>query len=666
MVPGVAADLELMRVSALLEADPAAAVRQVSILLERVPDYEEAKLLLATACRRLGDPAAAIGVLESLAHARADSPTLQLELGRAYGAVGRHAEAIAAFEAAVAADVGMADAWQELAAQHFIAGDTRGGDSAYAEFSRLAPQRPELADAAAALGEQRFDVAAALLRQRLLEAPADVVALRMLASTERARDNFLEAVDLLNRCLLLAPGYAAARYELAAELCAQHRHKEARLHVDRLLDAEPRNGRYMRLRALSLRFYGQNEQALALMQQIVAENPQEAELGLFYGHLLRDVGEQARAIAAYRQALAVQPGLGEAWTSLANLKTVRFTEADLEAMQQQLARSRTNDSNRVNLEFALGKALEDAGKYEKAFEHYAYGNGLHRSTTYFDVDALSAGVQRTKMLYTSQFFSERRGWGSQRLDPIFIIGMPRAGSTLLEQILASHSQVEGTRELPDVPAIARELIVAAGPSAEPTYPGVVAKLGRAEVEAYAERYLRETAVHRPLGKPRFIDKLPGNFAHIALIHLMFPRATIIDARRHPLGCCFSCFRQLFGRGQSFSYNQGELGKYYRGYCELVEHMNTVLPGRLYRVHYEQLVADPENVVRRLLDHCRLSFEPGCLKFYENRRVVNTISSEQVRRPINSDAVDQWRNFEPWLGELKEALGDLVDRYPSFN
>ena len=665
MAPVVSADLELMRAAVLLEADPAAAIRQASEILGRTPDYEAAKLLLATACRRLGEPATAVGVLESIARAQPDSPTLQLELGRAYAGADRHAEAITALEAVVSLDARMADAWRELAAQRFIAGDTRGGDIAYAEFVRLAPQPPELADAVAALGEQRLDVAASLLRQRLLEAPDDVVAIRLLANTERARDNFPEAVDHLNRCVLLAPGYAAARYDLSAELCAQHRHSEAKPHVDRLLDAEPHNGRYLRLRALSLRFYGQNEQAIALMQRVVTDNPQDAELGLFYGHLLRDVGEQARAVAAYRQALAIQPALNEAWSSLADLKTVRFTDLDLEAMQQQLARTLPTEPNRANLEFALGKAFEDAGNYKEAFDHYAYGNGLHRSTTYFNADALSAGVQRSKSLYTPEFFSDRRDWGSHRVDPIFIIGMPRAGSTLLEQILASHSLVEGTRELPDVPAIARDLILRAEPGAEPSYPGAVAKLSRTEIEACAERYLQETKVHRPLGKPRFIDKLPSNFAHIGLIHLMFPRATIIDARRHPLGCCFSCFRQLFGRGQSFSYNQRELGKYYSDYCELVEHMDTVLPGRVYRVHYEQLVSEPEAAVRRLLQHCGLSFEESCLKFYENRRVVNTISSEQVRRPISKDAVDQWRNFEPWLGELKEALGDLVERYPTF-
>jgi hypothetical protein len=242
--------------------------------------------------------------------------------------------------------------------------------------------------------------------------------------------------------------------------------------------------------------------------------------------------------------------------------------------------------------------------------------------------------------------------------------MPRAGSTLLEQILASHSQVEGTRELPDVPAIVRELIVSAKSSGESNYPDLVATLGRAEVEAYAARYLEHTRVHRPLGRARFVDKMPGNFAHLGLIQLMFPRATLIDARRHPLACCFSCYRQLFGRGQPFSYDLEELGLHYRDYSELMQHFDAVLPGRVHRVYYEQLVADPEAEVRRLLEHCELPFEAGCLRFYENRRVVTTISSEQVRRPINADAVDQWRHFEPWLGKLTTTLGDLVARYPA--
>ena len=665
MALNVAADLELMRASALLESDPETAVRRATAILRTNPEHGPARLLLATACRRLGDPATASGVLESLAQGQADSPTLQLELGRAYAASGRHAEAITAFQAAVWLDARLADAWRELAAECFKTGDTKGGDVAYEKFRGLTPLPPELNDAASALGDKRLDVAVSLLKKQLLSTPSDVVALRMLASAERERDNYYEVVEVLSQCLHLAPGYATARSDLATELCAQHRHKEALPHVERLLALEPRNSSYIRLQALTLRYYGQNSDAIALMQRIVDENPGDADLHLLHGHMLRDIGEQARAIEAYRRTLAMRPGMGEAYSSLANLKTVRLTDSDQEAMQQQLARSLPTDSSLTHLEFALGKVFEDNDQYAQAFEHYARGNALQRANVYYDSDAVTAGVRRSKAVFTPQFFADRHDWGSERADPIFIVGMPRAGSTLLEQILASHSQVEGTRELPYVPAIARDLILDASSGNEPSYPAVVATLTPADVKSYATRFLQEAAIHRPLGKPRFIDKLPGNFAHIGLIHLMFPRATIIDARRHPLGCCFSCFKQLFGRGQSFSYDQEELGRYYRDYAELIEYMNTVLPGRVHRVYYEQLVANPEEVVKRLLDHCGLTFEAGCLRFYENRRVVNTISSEQVRLPINADAVDQWRHFEPWLKPLSAVLGDLICGYPVF-
>ena len=664
MAAGFATDLELMRASALLESDPAAAVRRASVILKHSPEQAEAKLLLATGCRRLGDPVTARRVLESLARAQPDSAVLQLEFGRACVAAGNSAEAIDAFEAALAADPRLADAWRELATLRFIAGDVAGGDTAYAQYDRLASQSPEFNDAAVALGDRRLDVASEILRQRLQKAPDDVRALRLLATIARERDETYESEEYLARCLQLAPGYAAARFDLATELCAQQRHPEAMTHVERLLAIDPRNPGYLGLKAQALRFYGRNAEAITLMQQIIAENPDDAKLHLFRGGLLRETGDQAGAIEAYRRALALQPGMGEAYWSLADLKTVRFTAADREAMGQ-FARRAPPGGARTQLEFALGKACEDAGLYAQAFEHYARGNALHRTTIFFIPDELSLGVRRSKNLFTSRFFTDRADWGSERADPIFIVGMPRAGSTLLEQILASHSQVEGTRELPDVPAIVRELIASAKSTGESNYPDLVGTLGRAGVEAYAARYLQHTQVHRPLGKPRFVDKMPGNFAHLGLIHLMFPRAAIIDARRHPLGCCFSCYRQLFGRGQPFSYDQEELGLHYRDYCELMEHFDTVLPGRVHRVYYEQLVADPEGVVRRLLDHCGLPFEAGCLKFYENRRVVTTISSEQVRRPINSDAVDQWRHFEPWLGELKAALGELLDRYPTF-
>jgi tetratricopeptide (TPR) repeat protein len=521
---------------------------------------------------------------------------------------------------------------------------------------------PEFNDATVALGDRRLDVAISIIKQRLQKLPEDVRSLRMLATIARARDDTDGSEEYLRQCLELAPGYAAARFDLATELCAQQRHLEAKPHVERLLAGESKNPDYLGLKAQELQFFGRNAEAIALMQQVAADYPHDARWHLSCGHLLRENGDQAGAIAAYRQALAIQPGMGEAYWSLANLKTVHLSAADRETMEK-FARRSPLGPGRTQLEFALGKTCEDAALYEQAYQHYARGNALYRSSIYFVPDELSLGVRRSKALYTSYFFAARAGWGSTQADPIFIVGMPRAGSTLLEQILASHSQVEGTRELPDMPAIVRGLIVSAQAASVPNYPDLVGMLGRAEVDEYAARYLQSTRLHRPLGRARFVDKMPGNFAHVGLIHLMFPRATIIDARRHPMACCFSCYRQLFGRGQPFSYDLEELGMHYRDYCELMEHFDSVLPGRVHRVYYEQLVADPEAEVRRLLDHCNLPFEAGCLRFYENRRVVTTVSSEQVRRPITADAVEQWRHFEPWLGKLATTLGDLVSRYP---
>jgi tetratricopeptide (TPR) repeat protein len=656
-------DLELMRASLLLDSDPLAAARRAGGILEGSPGHPEANLLLAAACRKLGDSAAAAAALESLASAHRDTPFMQLELGRAYAAGGRAAEALAAFRRAVTLDDGLADGWRELAAMSFEAGDLQTGDAAYLRYSRLSRDPPELSDAILALADSRLDSAEAMLLRRLRQAPNDVAALRLLADVATRRDDHAQAERRLKRCLELAPGYALARYDLANLMFMLHRHSEVLPLVERLLAVEARNLDYLSLKAQALRFVGRNDEAIALMESAVADHPEEDPAWLLYGHLLREVGQQSRAIEMYRRALAVRPGSGRAYSSLANLKTFRFDGADVTAMQERLAQGTLTGIDRTHLEFALGKAFEDQGRFEASFEHYARGNARYRATIYYDPMAMNAISLRSMAVCTERFFSDRSGWGSGRADPIFIVGLPRSGSTLLEQILASHSLVEGTRELPDIPSIGLEVTSRPNPVGRQGYPEPVGLLERAEIDAFAARYLAQTQMHRPLGKPHFVDKMLSNFVHIGLIQLMFPNAAIIDMRRHPLGCGFSCYKQIFARGLAFTYNLSELGGYYRDYARLMEHFDTVLPGRVHRVHYEQLVADPEGEIRRVLDYCRLPFESGCVRFYDNRRVVQTISSEQVRRPIYSEGVDQWRHYEPWLGPLKDALGDLVERYP---
>ena len=662
MIDSASVDLELMRASTQLETDPASAARRASDVLARFPEHQEANLLLAAACRRLGDPATAAGVLENLTRAHPASNTMQLELGRAYAAAGRDVDALAVFRRVVELDGQLADGWRELATQWFRVGETAAGDEAYANYHRLVPVQPELQEASDALADGRLDVAEAVLKARLKRRPGDVEALRILALVAARRGDRAGAERGLMECLDIAPGFALARYDLARLLNGQQRIEETLPLLDRLLAREPRNSNYLSLKAQGIRFVGRNDEAIEIMRSLVAEHPQDANSWLLLGILLRETGKQAPAIEAYRQALAVQPGFGDAYWSLANLKTVPLTATDIEDMQRHLARSPVVGSNRLHLEFALGKALEDAGRFEESFEHYRFGNGLRRATIDYDPRAEAADVRRSKALYTARFFAERSGFGDSRADPIFIVGVPRSGSTLLEQILASHSHVEGTRELTYLPALAWEIVARANPEGGSNYPDPIAPLDRDALAALAARYLALTGGERKLGRPRFVDKMLSNAGHVGLIHLMFPGAAIIDARRHPLGCGFSCYKQLFARGVEFSYDLEEIGLYYRSYFELMEHMDAVLPGRVHRVHYERLVENPEAEVRRLLDYCGLPFENGCMRFYDNARVVQTISSEQVRQPIYADAIDQWRNYEQWLAPLKAALGDVLDKY----
>jgi len=665
LTPSASADLELMRASLLLDSDPAGAAQRATEILARSPGHPEASLLLATAHRKLGDSAAAAALLESVARVQPESAFMQLELARAYAADGRSAAALATLRRAVTLDAELADAWRELAAQLFAAGETLEGDRADARYRSLAREPPELGDARAALANNRLEAAEAILRRRLQLAPDDVVALRMLADAATRREDPAEAERRLSECLALAPGYAAARLDLAHVLYAQQRIVELLPIVERLLASQPDNIECLSLKAAALRLVGRNDEAIALMERAVATHQDNDQAWVFFGNLLREVGQQARAIAMYRRALAARSGCGRAYASLANLKTFRFDSDDVQAMREQLERGAVDQEDRLQLEFALGKALEDAGEFAASFEHYARGNALHRATIFYDPGMMTAEFGRHLALYTAGFFDERRGWGSPQREPIFIVGLPRSGSTLLEQMLASHSHVEGTSELSDIAAIAFQMWSRTSAAERPNYPQPVAALDRQEIEACAARYLSRTRPYRPLGRPHFVDKMLGNFGHIGFIHLMFPHAAIIDARRHPLACGFSCYKQLFIRGQKFSYDLRELGLYYRDYVTLMEHFDAVLPGRVHRVHYEQLVCDPEGELRKLLDYCGLPFEQQCLRFYENPRVVHTISSEQVRQPIYAESVDQWRNYEPWLGRLREALGDLVERYPSF-
>jgi tetratricopeptide (TPR) repeat protein len=653
-------ELELMRIAALLEREPQAAARAAAGILRLSPGQPTALLLLGAAHRACGDPQAAAAEFAALAAAQPDSAVILLELGRALRAAGRESEALAALERCVALSPDLAEAWRELSLLHAARGDARECDAAWARFEELSPEGARFSEARQALANRRYAVAEGLLRQALARTPQDVTALRLLAQAMSAHEHYSEAERLLTECLVLAPGYGRARLDLVRILHEQQKGEPMLPLIERLLASEPGNHAYRMYQAIACNLLGRTDRALEIFEGLAREFPGSEAMWLDYGHTLRTAGRGSEAIAAYRRCLALKPGFGRAWVALADLKTFRFTPHDIEAMQAELTRTGLPDDERAELEFALGKAREDVGDFAASFGHYARGNALRRALVRYQPEAATRLVQRTQALYTRDFLAARAGWGCPAPDPIFIVGLPRSGSTLIEQILASHSQVQGTRELSDVAQFAGEL----GhrdeePDVSPCYPQSVAQLTRAELASLGERYLAQTRAQRRLGRPRFTDKMGSNFLHVGLIHLMLPQARVIDVRRAALGCCFANFKQHFYRGVWFTYSLEDLAAYYRDYVGLMAHFDAVLPGRVYRVSYECLVRDLEGEVRRLLEYCGLPFEAGCLRFHETRRAVQTVSSEQVRQPLYTDAVEQWRNFEPWLGPLRQALGDLA-------
>ncbi len=649
-----------MRAASVLESDPAAAFAEAVRILRAHPGHPAALLLLGTANRACGNAPAAVAEFTTLAAAQPDSPVIRFELGRALRGAGRDAEALAALERAVGLAPDLAEAWRELSLLHAARGDSAACDAAFARFERLTPEGSRLAEAAAALANERLTAAEEMLGRALARSPEDVTALRMRAEVASAREDFSQAETLLKECLRLAPGYSRARLDLAQVLRMRMQGEPMLPLLERLLAMDPDNLRYRTLQAAAYSLLGRSERALEILDALVRERPRDEVVWLNYGHTLRTAGRQREAIDAYRKCIEFKPGFANAWMALANLKTFRFTESDFAAMREQLAREDMLADDRAQFEFSLGKALEDAGNFAASFEHYARGNEWRRAVVHYRGESVARFAQCTRALYTAEFFGARSGWGCPSQDPIFIVGLPRAGSTLLEQILASHSQIEGTRELTDVLQFAVEL----GdrdeePGKLPVYPQSVARLTRSEVAALGERYLAQTRAHRLLGRPRFIDKMGSNFLHLGLIQLILPHARIIDARRSALGCCFANFKQHFQRGLWFSYSLEDLGHYYREYVGLMAHFEAVLPGRIYRVCYEDVVRDLEGEVRRLLDHLGLPFEEQCLRFHDTPRTVATLSSEQVRQPLYAGGLVQWRNFELWLDPLKEALGDLA-------
>ena len=558
--------------------------------------------------------------------------------------------------------------WQALAEAAARAGRSAEAEAAWAQAALAAVRDPALREAALALAQNRLDVAERLLKPHLKTHPNDVQAIRMLAELAGRIGRLEDAEHLLRRALDLAPGFHAARANLATVLLRRQRGGEALDEIATLLGHDPDNPAFLNLEGVALTKIGDHADAARRFAAVLARVPANPRLHLSHGHTLKTIGQQAEAIAAYRTATTLKPGFGEAWFSLANLKAVRFTADDEATMATALADPALPDDDRLHLAFALGKAREDAGDPPAAFAHYTEGNRIRAAQLAYDPAPTEALVAQTRARIDAPFLAARADWGDPAPDPVFVLGMPRSGSTLVEQILASHPLVEGTRELPDIEMLARRLAARHAPDA-PGGPGAalhahVAALAAAPPEAFAEAgaaYLAATRVHRKTGRPLFIDKMPNNWAFVPFIRLILPNARIIDTRRGAMATCFSLFKQHFARGQAFSYRLDHLARSYRAYVALMDHIDAVAPGTIVRVDHEALVADPEAGIRALLAALRLPFDPACLTFWQTERAIQTASSEQVRRPINRDGLDRWRDFAPFLGELAAGLGDLAER-----
>ena len=551
-----------------------------------------------------------------------------------------------------------ADAYRLLGAALRRSGDDEAANEAELAAIAASTRDPELLRAGRALVDNDLPAAESILRPLLKRRPTDVAAIRMMAELAARLGRRSDAENLLRRALELAPGWAAARANLATLLHRMHRSTEALAELDKIETLEGMDDAQRNLRAAVLGQLGGYDEAIALYREVLERHPHQPKVWMSLGHMLKTVGDTDEAIAAYRYALGTAPTLGEVWWSLANLKTVRFADTDIAAMAAALEKDELSEDDRLHLQFALGKAHEDRHEDEQAFAHYAEGNRIRAGQLHYDAQIMTSHVEECEAVFTREFLEVRKDAGFDSPDPIFVLGMPRAGSTLIEQILSSHPAVEGTMELHDIIALTQRF----GRS-ESRYPRNLRDLPDEELRALGREYLDRTRVHRTSQKPFFVDKMPNNWAHLGFIRLILPNAKIIDARRHPLACGFSNFKQHYARGQAFSYALETIGLYYRDYVRLMAHFDRVAPGAVHRVIHERLVAEPESEIRQLLDYLGLPFDEACLRFHETRRPVRTASSEQVRRPISAEGVDHWKRFEAWLGPLKQSLGPVLESYP---
>ncbi len=645
----------VLRVRQYLEQDRFAEALSLSEeLRHQVPQNRDVLYMHAVSLRNMRRTAEALQTLKILEEHHPKFSRLYQERGYCYVALRDAPNAIAAFLIGVNLNPALPASWAQLEGLFRITGQIDNARMAAEHVATLANLAPEVTAATGLYSDGELVPAENLIREYLLRVGNDVEGMRLLAKIGMDLDVLDDAEFLLESVLAITPNYSAARYDYARVLLKRHKHVLAMAELDRLLANDPKNPAYRTTYATACIGISEHEKALAIYRSLLDETPRSADIHLSVAHALKTLGRTQEAIETYQKSAALQPKFGDAYWSLANLKTYRFTDAEFEVMRREEASDTTQLADRYHLCFALGKALEDRGDYSESFAYYQRGNALKKSESRFKIESVERNTRLQIKVCTKEFFAQRKQVGCVAPDPIFIVGLPRSGSTLLEQILASHSRVDGTMELADISRIVQDLLGRDMDSETPRYPGILAEMPEKEFLKLGERYLEDTRVYRG-DRPFFIDKMPNNFRHIGLIHLMLPNAKIIDARREPMACCFSNFKQLFATGQEFTYSLDDIARYYRSYVQLMAHWDMVLPGSVLRVQHEQVVDDLEANVRRILDFCGLEFEPACVEFHKNSRSVHTASSEQVRKPIYRDGLDQWRNYEAYLGPLRQSL-----------
>ncbi len=637
------------------------ALHGAQALLQRYPKNRDLLLIAATSQRHLMRIDDALSTLDRLETLQPRFSRLHQERGMCHVARKDAPKAIQALSRAVAINPALPASWNMLAGLYRLVGDAHNAAAANEQVAALKNLPQEVVTAISLFSDGELAPAEQVIRAFLLRHGNHPEAMRVLAKIGVANDVLDDAETLLAAVLVLKPDYHAARHDYTHTLIQRHKHKQALDEARKLLEVDPNDSDYRSLAATALVGLGEHHQAIALYRDMIADRPNDPDVRLWIAHALKTVGQVPEAIAAYQAATHARPDFGDAYWSLANLKMYRFGDDEIARMRAQESAPTTALEDRIHLCFALGKAYEDRGETADSWRHYERGNALKRAESRYRPEIIETNTRKQIEVCTPAFFAQRSGWGDQSPDPIFILGLPRAGSTLIEQILASHSQVEGTQELPDIQRMVIEIQGRDPDLDNPLYPAALAGMTQQDFARLGQRYMADTRIYRT-GKPVFIDKMPNNFRHIGLIHLILPNARIIDARRDPMSCCFSNLKQLFAQGQEFSYSIEDIARYYRTYLELMRHWNAVLPGRVLRVQHEDVVNDLAGSVSRILDYCNLPFEPACIEFHKNTRSVRTPSSEQVRQPIFRDGLDQWKKFEPWLEPLKSALGDALSRY----